>query len=182
MRKLLIVLLMASASTVFAQQKNSFSVFVTDFGLTYSSASGTNYSSGIGFAFDRMFTPRLSGEFAISTEQHRTYPYIVAPDGSIRQVTPVGFRTYPIDLALRYHFLNDSRWKPYLGVGAHYIGAPHVGSGFRYQNHIGPEIVGGTVLQLGRSFGFVLDGKVYLGDRESYVPPFSPSFGLNWRF
>jgi outer membrane protein W len=181
-RKLSIVLVVAFTSSAFAQQKNTVAVFVTNPGINIRSTSGTNVSSGIGLAFSRTFTPRISGELAIASESHRTYPYIVGPNGSIVPVAPRGFRSYPIDATVRYHFANETRWKPFVGIGAHYIGAPRVGSEFRYQNHFGPEIVGGTVFQIGRSIGIVLDAKVYVGDREQYDTPFRPSIGLNWRF
>ncbi len=176
----LIVLLFALPA--FAQQKNEFQIFLTNGVISHSSASGTEASASGGMAFDRMVTSRMSAQFAVGFERHRTYSYVVEPGGTFRQVTPLRFRTYPIDLAVRYHFLNDTRWKPYLGLGARYVAAPNVGSEFRYKNHIGPEIVGGTVFQIGRSFGLVLDGKVLVGDHEPYDDPFKTSFGLNWRF
>ena len=176
----LLTLLLASAAS--AQQRNELSFFASNPGLGYSSTGGTNASAGLGIAFDRMFTPRVSAQLSIASEQHRTYPYVVAPNGSFQQVTPRSFQTYPIDLAVHYHFLKDSRWQPYLGLGAHYVSAPHVGSQFGYQNHLGPEIVGGTVFRIGPSFGIVLDGKVTLGDREHYDPSFRPSVGFTWRF
>jgi hypothetical protein len=55
-------------------------------------------------------------------------------------------------------------------------------SQFRYRSHFGPEIDGGTVFQLNRSFGLVLDGRIYFGDHEHYDHQFKPSFGLSWRF
>jgi outer membrane protein W len=176
----LLTLLLASAAS--AQQKNELSFFATNPGLSYSSKDGANASAGVGIAFDRMFTPRVSAQLSIASEQHHTYPYVVAPNGSIQQVTPRSFQTVPIDLAVQYHFLNDTHWQPYLGLGAHYVSAPHVGSQFRYQNHLGPEIAGGTVFRIGRSLGIVLDGKIALGDREHYDPSFRPSVGFTWRF
>ena len=181
MRKLLLLALFAFSSSAFAQQKNAFSIFVTDWQFSRDTR-GSHANAGAGIAFDRMLTPRFSAELAIASERHHTYPYIVNTNGLFQEVTPRAFRIYPVDLAVRYHFLNETRWKPFIGVAAHYVGAPHVGSEFRYQNHFGPEIVGGTVVQLGRSFGLVLDGKIYIGDREHYVYPFKPSFGLLWRF
>ena len=177
---ILFALLVAPAA--FAQQKNEFTVFLTDARISYSSQSGTEASTSFGIAFDRVLTPRISAQLAIGSERHHTYSYVVEPNGSFRQVTPSGFRTYPIDLAVRYQFLTDTRWKPDLGLGARYVAAPRVGSEFRYRDHFGPEIVGGTAFQFTRSFGLVLDGRIYVGDREHYDSQFKPSFGLLWRF
>ena len=174
--------LLVAASVFGQQQKNEFSVFLTDSNIGYSSNRGTFGSTSYGLAFDRTLTPRLSAQVSIGFERHHTYNYFVTPGGGFQQITPLAFHTHPIDLAVRYHFLNDTRWKPYLGLGARYVRQPNVGSEFRYQNHLGPEIVGGTAFQFTRSFGLVLDGKLYLGDREHYDAQFKPSFGLLWRF
>jgi hypothetical protein len=96
-------------------------------------------------------------------------------------VTPVKFRTYPIDLTARYRFVNDTRWKPFIGAGARYVAAPHVDSMFGYTNRLSPELVGGVVFQL-RHLGIVVDGKALLADHEYYDSAFKTAVGLNWRF
>jgi hypothetical protein len=77
-------------------------------------------------------------------------------------VPPVSFRTYPIDLTARYRWVNETRWKSYLGVGARYVAAPHVDSMWGYTNRVTPEIVGGVLFTF-RHFGIVADGKVLWG-------------------
>ncbi|MDQ6800614.1 MAG: hypothetical protein M3041_07225 [Acidobacteriota bacterium] len=62
----------------------------------------------------------------------------------------------------RFRFVNESRWKPYIGAGARHVAAPNVDSMFGYTNRWTPELVGGVVFQL-RHFGFVADAKVLLG-------------------
>ena len=170
------------ASTAFAQKKNELSVFVTDAAFGYSRDQGTEGSASFGLAFDRMWTPQVSTQLSVGYERHHTYPYIVNPTGTFTAVPPVRFTTLPIDLSARYHFLNETRWKPYLGLGLRYVRQPNISSQFNYRDHIGPEIVGGTAVQFTRSFGLVLDGKAYLGDREQYDSQFKTSFGLLWRF
>jgi outer membrane protein W len=181
MRKLGIAFGMLLLTSTALAQQNSLSVFLTDWAIGRT-ASGTKASAFYGAAFDRFFTPRVSAQIAVSFERHHTYGYVVNPDGSFGNVTPVGFRTYPIDAALRYHFPNETRWTPYLGVGARYVRAPYVSRDFRYQTHFGPEIVGGTTFRVTRAFAVVLDGKVYIGDHEAYDDRFKPSLGLDWRF
>jgi outer membrane protein W len=170
------------ATSAFAQKKNEFSIFVSDANVSYSRDQGTRGSGSPGLAFDRMVTPRISAQIAVAYERHHTYSYIVNPNGTFTQVPPLPFTTYPIDLSARYHFLNDTRWKPYLGLGLRYVRQPHISYQFRYRDHVGPEIVGGTAFQLTKSFGLVLDGKAYLGDREQYDSQLKSSFGLFWRF
>lgn len=129
-----------------------------------------------------MLKPNLSIQLAIASERAETYPYIVNPTGTFTTVPPVSFRIYPVDLTVRYHFLNDTRWKPYIGAGAHYEAAPHVGPEFRYQNHLGPLLVGGTAFEITRSFGLVLDGKAVFGDHEPYDRALRSTVGFDWRF
>src|SRR5712692_2250529 len=166
MRKpaLLTVLLIAFVPAAFAQQRNNFTVFISNLGV-YSASQHTHWYSDYGAALDTAFTPRLSAQLSVTSEHHRTYPYVVDSSGYINQVDPVGFHTYPIDLTGRYHFITDSRWKPFLGAGLRYVAAPHVDSQFGYQNHLTPEAVGGVIFQMQR-IGIVSEGKQLLGDRE----------------
>ena len=183
MRKAAVILfsMLIASAAVAQQKKNDFSVFVTDAGFGFSD-HGPEGAGSVGLAFDRMWTPQISTELSVAYERHRTYSYIVNPTGTFTDVPSLRFSTYPIDLAARYHFLNDTRWKPYVGLGLRYVRQPHVGSQYNYQDHIGPEIVGGTVFQINKSFGLFLDGKAYLGDREFYDSQLKGSFGLLWRF
>jgi outer membrane protein W len=184
MRTLVVALFVALFTTaVFAQQpKNGFSIFVSDLEVTHGKYDGTHGSAAFGASFDRMLTPNVSAQLAIASEQHRSYGYVVNANGTFTQVPAVSFHTVPIDLAARYHFLNETRWKPYVGLGLRYVGAPGVGREWRYQNHIGPEIVGGTLFRINRSLFLTLDGRVYVGDREAYDSQFKPSLGLRWQF
>lgn len=166
------------AAALFAQPKDELSVFAS----RYTEGIRNSNSVSLGVAFDRMLTPRISAQLWIASEHHYTYPYVVEPNGSFRQVARVRFHTIPIDLTVQYHFLNDTAWKPFVGVGARYVGAPKVSSAFRYQNHLGPEIVGGTAFQITRRFGLRADGKIYFGDREHYDDQLKTSLGLFWRF
>ena len=177
-----VVFTLLVASSAFAQKKNDFSIFVTDATFGWSSDRGAIGHGSVGVAFDRMVTQKISAELAVSYEKHHTYGYYVNSNGTFTQIQPLPFSTYPIDLAARYHFLNDTRWKPYVGLGLRYVRQPHISSQFNYQDHIGPEIVGGTVFQFNKSFGLLLDGKAYLGDREFYDSQLKASFGLLWRF
>jgi outer membrane protein W len=178
--RLFVIVLILVAPAVFAQRENNFSVFLNQFGLQESN-QGRHWYTSYGAAFESSFTPRFSAQISIGAERHSSFPYVVDETGYINQVTPVKFRTYPIDLTARYRFVNETRWKPYIGAGARYVAAPHVDSMFGYTNRVTPELVGGVVFQL-RHLGIVADGKVLLGDHEYYDSVFKTSLGLNWRF
>ena len=182
MRKVLVfVVLCLSFSTVLlGQQKQTFSVFLTD---ATSHDKGSNpWPGGVGISFERMFAERLSLQGAIAWERHRSYPYIVNPDGTFTLVPRENLRTIPIEVSARYHWLNETRWKPFLGIGAHYVAAPDTRADFRYQSHVDGLLDGGTLFMLTPQFGLLLEGRSILGDREPYDPAFKIAAGVSWRF
>ena len=182
MRKsgLFVIVLLFIAPAVFAQRENNFSVFVNQFEMRESN-TGRHWYSNYGAAFESALTPHFSAQVSVGSEHHSSYSYVVDETGFVNQVTPVRFRTYPIDLTARYRFVNDTRWKPYIGAGARYVAAPRVDSMFGYTNRWSPEVVGGVVFQL-KHLGIVADGKVLTGDHEYYDSSFKTSIGLSWRF
>jgi outer membrane protein W len=133
-------------------------------------------------SFEKMFAERLSLQAAVAYERHRSYPYVVEDDGSFTPVARRNLHTVPIDLTARYHWLNDTRWKPYLGLGAHYVAAPTADRRFRYQDHINGTVNGGVLFMFTPSVGALLDGRALLGDKGPYDTAFKLSAGLSWRF
>src|SRR2546423_1790769 len=123
MRKVLVLvaLVWSIPAALLAQPKQTLSVF----------AAGVNTSSqderrpaGFGIAYDRMLNQRLSLDAAIAYERHVSYPYVVDVGGFVDIVPRAHLRTVPVDVTARYHWLNETRWKPYIGAGAHYVAAP----------------------------------------------------------
>jgi outer membrane protein W len=163
-------------------QQQTFSLFLSDVMQTRTDRVTESWPSGFGASYERMLAPRWSVQGAIAVERHSSYPYVVEDNGSITLVDPSRLRTVPIDVTARYHWPNDTRWKPYLGFGAHYVAAPNADARFRYRNHLDAELEGGTLFMFNRSLGLMLDGRVLGGDREPYEQPFKVSFGLSWRF
>jgi outer membrane protein W len=178
-------------ASAFAQEPsrpNTISVFATDLSITQSSTSGRSIDLGYGAAFDHMFTRRLSGEVTVTSQTVRRPVSTFVTNG-----TPVlsfySSTRYPIDGSLTYHFLTDNRWKPYLGGGFRYASFTFSGDGPLGRYHIrtrsvDPEVSGGVVLQLGRSFGLRLDAKRALSRRPAVLadPDFKVSLGLSFRF
>jgi len=180
MRKVLLALLLI-APAAYAQPKTSFSVFLSQVNIAYSPTTGHHWYSDYGAGVETVFTPRFSLQASVTSERRSSRPYVVDETGYINQVPPVSFRTYPIDLTARYRFVNESRWKPFLGLGVRYVAAPHVDSMFGYSNRWTPEATGGVIFQM-RHLGIVLEGKALLGDHEYYDSVLKSSIGLNWRF
>jgi len=162
-----ILLLLAPAAFAQQQPRNEVWAFV---------------SAGPGVAYSHMIAREFSAQLAVAWERHDSYAYIVNPDGSVQPIAAVRLRTHPLDFVFRYHFLNDTRWKPYVGAGVHYVASPGAATEFGYHNHINPAITGGTVFLINRSFGVVVDGRVYIGDHENYDEVSKAALGLAWRF
>ncbi|HYU23869.1 MAG TPA: OmpW family outer membrane protein [Thermoanaerobaculia bacterium] len=183
MRKIVVLIaLVASVASVYAQQTQTTSLFLSDIMQTTTDRQTGQWPSGFGVSYERMFAPRWSVQAAVAVERHRSYSYVVEDNGAITFVDRARLQTVPIDVTARHHWPNDTRWKPYLGFGAHYVAAPGADARFRYRNHLDAEVDGGTFFMLTPAFGVMLDGRVILGDREPYDQPFKVSLGVSWRF
>ena len=182
MRKLLVLAVLALLpAAALAQPKQTVSLFLA--GVNRYSQDA-RWPAGFGIELERMFAQRLSIDAAVAYERHVSYPYVIDESGFVDVVPRAHLHTVPIDVTARYHWLNETRWKPYLGVGAHYVAAPHIhlDPGFGYQDHIDGEVDGGVVFLLKPALGVMLNGRVMAGDRESYDANFKVSAGVSWRF
>ena len=184
MRKVIVLAAVVAlvCSAAYAQQNQTVSFFLSGINQDGTDRHNGQWPSGFGIAYDRLFPSHWSVQAAVAVERHYSYSYVVEDNGSITLVDSQRLQTVPIDLTARYNWQNETHWKPYLGVGAHYLAAPNADSRFRYQNHIEGEINGGTILMLTPRFGLMLDGRVFVGDHEPYDQPFKVSFGAGWRF
>ena len=175
MRKVLAVLAVAAVlpTIAFAQQqlpKQTLSVFLSDVGRSNNFVNP--WPGGVGVSFEQMLADRLSLHGSVAYERHRT----------ITNAASRHLHTLPIDLTARYHWLNDTRWKPYLGLGLHYLAEPDVDPSFRYYRHVNGELDGGVVFMLNRSFGLLLDGKAIVSRTEPFDSNLRLSAGVSWRF
>ena len=182
MRKLaLITVLLACLATTAFAQSNQLSIFFSQ------SAGSVHTHHGYGAAFIHSWTPRFSTAIAAAVED----PVVGICVGGIltqERCTDVKLRTYPVDLTGRFHFLNDTRWKPYLGLGARYVAAPHLTSeqrlvvGHSYSDRVSAEVVGGLEFLIKPSFGITAEVKGLLRNSEDYDSGFNATAGLNWHF
>lgn len=166
-----VVVLLCGAASAQQTQTQTLSIFASD-----------TAEPSYGLSYERMFAPRWSVQAAVSVEHPHSYNYVVEDNGAITLVNRERLQTLPIDLTARYHWPNDTRWKPFLGAGAHYVAAPDADPRFHYRNHLQAAITGGTLFMLTHNLGLMLDGRVYLGDHEPYDESLKTSFGLSWRF
>lgn len=193
MRKSIVIAvsLLFVVASAFAQQPsraNGVSVFVSDLSVFHSSTNGTTIDAGYGAAFDHMFSNRVSGELSVTSQRFRSFITTLTPSGV---PTTIAFseRTYPIDANVSYHFLTDSRWKPYVGAGLRYVSSSvHTGTGFGSHEltsrSVDPEVSGGVTFQFRPALGLRFDAKQIVGSNGSYMgdSDFKVSLGLNFRF
>lgn len=155
-------------SAAVAQQKNDAALFLSDI------SDGAN---GLGIELAHRVGTDFSVQLAVASEQHQASNLVF--ESTNRKV-----RTYPVDLAFRYHWRNETRWKPYLGLGARYVNAPYKSGESVYGNgnRMHAEIVGGVELLVRPAFGIVLDGRQLFGNAQSFDPSSKASLGVSWRF
>jgi len=180
------------AASAFAQQptrSNSVSFFVSDLSVFHSSTNGTRVDAGYGLSFAHMFNDRLSGELSVTSESFKGFVTTFDPSDKPTTVT-FSDHVYPIDANVSYHFLTDSRWKPYFGGGLRYVSDTlHSGGQFGVhaftERRVDPEVSGGVTFQFKPTLGLRFDAKQVIGSsRSSYGsdPDFKASLGLTFRF
>jgi outer membrane protein W len=180
------------AASAFAQQptrSNSVSLFVSDLSVFHSSTNGTRIDAGYGLAFDHMFNDRLSGELSVTSERFRGFVTTFGPS-DVPTTATFSDHVYPIDANVSYHFLTDSRWKPYFGGGLRYVSDTiHSGGSFGVHEftsqRVDPEVSGGVTFQFKPALGLRFDAKQVIGSSSSSYgadPNFKASLGLSFRF
>ena len=176
----MVVVANALASVTLAQH-NQVSLFFTQ------APTSVRARGGYGAAFHHAWTPRFSSGIAVAVED----PVVAVCVGGIftpQRCTEVSLRTHPVDLLGRFHFLNDTRWKPHMGLGVRYVAAPHLTPdellviGHTYSDHLDVELVGGLEFLITPSFGISAEMKSLMRNRESYNPFWKVAGGVNWRF
>jgi outer membrane protein W len=179
MRKTVLVLLgllAVSASAQTPEKATRVSFFLTNPGFGWSEGGGSNFDAGFGLALEQRFTPQWSAELEVAREVHDYQPSFFDP-------RTIEFRTYPVDVFVRYSFENNTRWRPFLGAGARYVTAPDEPSGADYDSELSPEIGGGVEWEAGESLSIVFDAKALAKNEVPHWDEvFKVSVGVGWRF
>ena len=185
------VSLVLAVASVFAQdagRANTVSIFVSDVSVSHTSSSGTNMDAAVGAAFAHMFNRHLGAELSVTSEPSDRYVAYFVGGQPVNEFSYT-VKRLPIDAIVSYHFLTDSRWKPYLGAGARYLSISERDTTplgrYRFTTRsVDPEISGGVIFQFRPALGLRFDAKQILGSRD-YVrgdTAFSGSIGLSFRF
>jgi outer membrane protein W len=184
------VSLLFVVASAFAQQgspSNTVSVFVSDLSIVHSSQSGTDLDASYGAAFSHMFNRHLAAELSVTSQPIQRTVIIASTSGPIYSISRE--HLYPIDASVSYHFLSDSRWKPYVGGGVRYLENTtrfDLPTGVRHfsQRTVDPEITGGVTFQFRPNLGLRFDAKQIVGSSSSILgdSALSGSIGLSFRF
>jgi outer membrane protein W len=154
--------------------KHQLSVFVTPHEVTHSDMTGTDFSGGVGLSWTAFWTKRVSTELSVASE--RSYESSSGPVFVENRV-----KTYPIDALAQYHFLNESKWQPYVGGGIRYVElstsvfAPT-------DSRTSFEINGGVIWQFVPHWGLKFDFRQLLREDSFYDHASKGSIGFSWSF
>jgi outer membrane protein W len=177
-------------ASAFAQQSspsNTVSVFVSDLSIVHTSHRGTDLDASYGVAFNHMFSRHLSAELSVTNQPIQRTVIVASASGTTYFTSRE--HLYPIDASMSYHFLSDSRWKPYVGGGVRYLENTtsfDLPTGTRRFSHhtVDPEITGGVTFQFRPNLGLRFDVKQIIGSSSSILgdSALSGSVGLSFRF
>ena len=185
MKRLVAIAIALFAVPLFAQQqsKNDFQIFAyaSNTGIGWSESGGTTVDSSFGIAVSKFVAPHVSMEVAVNSQKWNEYE-----PGPYHFGVPIqrySHYAYPISLDGHYHFFNDSRWKPYLGLGVRYVkpgGARFSDIGERFA----AEISGGVSFMMTPHLSLRFDGKQEIQSQTgpAYDPLSRVSVGLGWHF
>ena len=95
------LLLLVAASTANADDR--ISAFILD------------VAHGTGAAYSHAWSPRWSTELSAAAERSNARITVFGSGLPFTRVEKV--RSYPVDLMMRYHFQNESRWLPFVSAG-----------------------------------------------------------------
>jgi len=181
MKRLMFALvIVALAVPLAAQEKTEFFGFFDNPGFRYSSVEGNSASSGYGASLRYFMTPRFSAELSIARHDRDVVAYDVSNPGAPVLLADYRVKAVPIDLISSYHFATDNRWKPYLGLGLHYLsvsGAPDAHS------KLGLQLAGGVAFNVSQHFFLRADGRLLPNhNTQRYEDQSRLLLGLGWRF
>jgi outer membrane protein W len=157
------------------------SAFVSDIAVTTRSWEGTAYDASYGASANYFFSPRWSATLSAERDDRFFVVHEQRTIGGTDVLVPVAsgrFRVFPIDALIRYNFVNETRWKPYIGAGLNYERRP---LGLRSQTAL--ELNGGVTFAITPHLGINVDGKLQPRETQPNAgPQLRSAVGLSWRF
>ena len=179
----LAVLLLLLPALLAAQQlpKTQISAYFTPQFIAHSDSAGTLFNGGFGAALNVFWSQRFSTELSVGAEQayYSLHPVEEPASSAIERFR---VESYPVDLVARFHFINSTKWLPYIGGGLRYVDAPSVDSRVPVQSRTSAEITGGVIYHFSPRWGLRMDVKQLLTSSEFYDTGTKGAVGLSWNF
>ncbi|MGH9418619.1 MAG: OmpW family outer membrane protein, partial [Thermoanaerobaculia bacterium] len=164
-----LLFVVGSAFAQDAARSNSITVFAPDLEVDHSD-SWTRVSYGYGASLAHMFKNRVSAELSVT---HESVGVAINAflDNGVEKPYRLWTTVYPVDASVSYHFLTNSRWKPYLGAGLRYASFDFSSGGVApvrvTERNFDTEVSGGVVFQFRPNFGLRFDAKQILGNTDN---------------
>jgi outer membrane protein W len=164
-----------------ADRSTRVSVFLSDFGWTYSEGAGTDMSGGFGVALEYRLRRAWSAEIAIAAEEHSETVTSIGPAGVT--LSRIDVRSWPVDATVRHHFQGvRTRWRPYVGAGVRFVPEPEV-TGLQYDSRLSAQGVVGVDYAATEALSLRFDFRRLLRtDSAIYDNVNKISLGVGWRF
>lgn len=191
-RFIAIIVLLVAASA--ASADDHLTLFLNSLG-----SSNSEWTGAGGISLDHAWNARWSTEASVALERRYRFHGVFLDAGN-GMTAPAMVRdrvdTYPMDLLMRFHFPNDTRWTPYIALGGHYVAAPSItdfstGRGIfpgpitliHYNDRFGGEFGAGTTFRITPHVGLQFDLKQQLRLHPEFFDPVSRgSIGVNWKW
>lgn len=189
MRKALLlsaVLLLSTAALADDRGATRIAVMATDINYSWSENTGTRADAGVTLALSHRFGEKWGLEASYGFERGydvSTTFHEVAPGSYVVDRKRVSFDLRPLDVVGQFFIpTGSSRWKPYVGVGAHYVRneRPDLQT---TSIVVTSQVNAGSILNLTPRFGLRFDGKFLIGpSRPQWDDQVKLGVGLSVRF
>lgn len=157
------------------------SFFLSNLGYEGGSGVSSHHTGRGGLAASYWQTRNLSYDLSVSREQYPAFASLHDATGNV--IGRIGGleHTTPIDFDVRYHFITDARWQPYLGLGAHYL---HASRSQVVDNRFSPEATAGVFFRISPRLQLRMGARQMFSstDAPRWDPAFRPIVGLSWKF
>jgi outer membrane protein W len=151
-------------------------VFATGIGyMSRPTDDGSELHGGVGLALSYRWGLRFGAEVSVTSQRYRGEAIGILADSG--RLIRDHVRSEPVDLVAQYHFATRNRWKPYAGLGVHFLNARDADS------LLSPQVNGGVFFSLTPNVALRLDARYVIGNRTAFHDPaVKPSFGMALRF
>lgn len=182
----LVLMSLAAAAAAETRGDTRVTVYASNFQHGWSEGAGSTTRTGYALGLSYFLRPRWSVELAYGSEPQTLYTrrFVDFGDGTFGVFTDSQrVNAHPLDVVGRYHFTNDSRWKPYVGLGARWTDRPDGFADSRVFTALSAQAVVGTAFEITPRLSLHLEGKQLLrADPAPWDDGTKFVAGVGWKF